>query len=76
MGFPALGLRNIVNQEMARSSNSRLPHISQTQAGKLGTMINSSPSHVKYVMCRKCIMPAEHSRQGKEGAEGAGKVKV
>src|SRR5690349_4176241 len=64
----------MVSQEMARSSYSRLPHISQIQAGKLGTMINSSPSHVKYVICRRCDMPAEHSRQGNELEEGTGIV--
>ena len=47
VGLPALGLSSIVSQAMARSSNSRLPHMSQIQAGKLGTMINSSPSQVK-----------------------------
>ncbi len=70
--FPAFGLSSIVSQEMARSSYSRLPHMSQIQAGKLGTMISSSPSQVKYVICRKCITPAEHSRQGNEFEDGAG----
>jgi hypothetical protein len=47
VGFPAFGLRSIVSQEMACSSYSRFPHMSHTQAGKLGTVINSSPSQVK-----------------------------
>lgn len=74
VGFPAFGLSSMVSQEMARSSNSRLPHMSQIQAGKLGTMISSSPSQVKYVMRRKCVMPAEHSRQGNVFEDGAGNV--
>ena len=74
VGLPAFGFNSIVNHAMARSSNSRLPHMSQTQAGKLGTMISSSPSQVKYVMCRMCIIPAEHSRHGNELEDGAGKV--
>ena len=60
----------MVIHAIARSSYSRLPHISHTQAGKLGTVINSSPSQVKYVMCRKCIMPAEHSLHGNEFEAG------
>ena len=74
VGLPALGLRSMASHEIARSSKSRLPHMSQIQAGKFGTMISSSPSQVKYVICRKCIMPAEHSRHGKELEEGAGNV--
>jgi hypothetical protein len=54
----------MVNQEIAFSSYSRFPHTSQTQAGKWGTVINSSPIHVKYVIRRGCIMPAGHSLQG------------
>lgn len=50
VGLPAFGSRSMVSQEMARSSYSRLPHMSQTQAGKFGTVISSSPSQVKYVM--------------------------
>jgi alpha-ketoglutarate-dependent taurine dioxygenase len=40
-------IRSIVSQAIARLSNSRLPHISQIQAGKWGTIINSSPSQEK-----------------------------
>lgn len=47
VGFPALGLRSMVSQAMARSSYSRFPHMSQIHAGKFGTVINSSPSQVK-----------------------------
>jgi hypothetical protein len=45
--LPAFGLSNIDNQEMARSSYSRRPQTSQIQAGKFGTVINSSPNQVK-----------------------------
>ena len=64
VGFPALGLSNMLIQAMACSSYSRLPHMSQIQAGKFVTVISSSPSQVKYVMCRKCITPAAHSPHG------------
>src|SRR5689334_630894 len=69
VGFPALGSRSMVSHEMARSSYSRFPHMSQIQAGKFGTMISSSPSQVKYVMSRICMTPALHSRHGYEDGE-------
>jgi hypothetical protein len=47
VGLPAFGLSSIVSQEMARSSYSRRPQTSQIQAGKFGTVINSSPNQVK-----------------------------
>lgn len=61
VGLPAFGSRIIFNHWMAFSSYSRLPHTSHNQAGKLGTVINSLPSQVKYVMRRGCINPAWHS---------------
>ena len=66
VGFPAFGSRSIASQEMARSSYSRLPHMSQIQAGKLGTVMSSSPSQVKYVINRRCITPALQSVHGKD----------
>lgn len=50
VGFPAFGSSSMFSQAMARSSNSRLPHMSHIHAGKFGTVINSSLSQVKYVM--------------------------
>src|SRR5215208_593808 len=66
VGIPAFGSSSIASHEIARSSYSRFPHMSQTQAGKLGTVISSSPSHVKYVIIRRCITPALHSVHGKD----------
>ncbi len=72
VGFPALGLSRMLIQAMACSSYSRLPHISHIQAGKFVTVINSSPSQVKYVICRRCITPAAHSLHGEAfGADNA-----
>ncbi len=64
--FPALGFNNMVSHEIARWSYSRFPQRSQTQAGKLGTVINSSFSQVKYVTYCGRTMPAWHSLQGYE----------
>jgi hypothetical protein len=44
---PVSGFKSIFSQVIARLSYSRRPHKSQTQAGKFGTVINSSFSHVK-----------------------------
>ena len=45
--LPVFGLKSIVSHEIARSSYSRRPHTSQTQAGKFGTVISSSLNQVK-----------------------------
>jgi len=60
---PVAGLSSVFNQVIARGSNSRRPHISQTQAGKLGTVTNSSSNQVKYVTASIRITPAMHSGQ-------------
>jgi hypothetical protein len=44
---PVAGLSKMFNQVMARGSNSLRPHISQTQAGKFGTVTNSVFNQVK-----------------------------
>ena len=64
VGLPAVGSKSIANQDTAFSSYSRFPQTSQIHAGKFGTVINSSPSHVKYVISRGCIMPAGQCSQG------------
>ena len=45
--LPVAGLSSVFNQVMALASNSRRPHMSQTQAGKLGTVTSSSSNQVK-----------------------------
>jgi len=47
VGLPVSGLSMMVNQSTARWSYSRRPQISHTQAGKLGTLTNSSSTQVK-----------------------------
>lgn len=45
--LPVAGSSSAFNQAIALESNSRRPHMSQTQAGKLGTVISSSSNQVK-----------------------------
>ena len=47
VGFPALGLSNMLIHVMVCSSYSRLPHMSHIQAGKFVTVISSSPSRLE-----------------------------
>lgn len=47
LGSSLIGLSRIASWLSAAESYSRLPQISHTQAGKSGTVINSSPSQVK-----------------------------